>query len=223
MPKRSPSRNGFQSPRLGILDNVECLPGDQLVADAGYARISLSNYSLAGQSASAITVEQAQFKGVSWAETNLTAARFADARFDACDLAGASWHAARLTRVEFLNCRLIGLKLNQPELRDVLFLNCKMEYAVCWSGSFKTARFENCVLRGASFEGTDLSGVVFRKCDLSGADFRGTTLDGVDLRGSMLAGLQVGIPELRGAIIDPSQTTSLAGLLGVVVQWLDDR
>jgi uncharacterized protein YjbI with pentapeptide repeats len=117
---------------------------------------------------------------------------------------------------------LIGLKLHEPEMRDVLFSNCNLEYVICWSGSVKAAHFENCMLRGASFEGTDLSGVVFRKCDLSGADFRGTTLAGTDLRGSTLAGLQVGILELRGAIMDPSQTASLAGLLGVIVQWLDE-
>jgi uncharacterized protein YjbI with pentapeptide repeats len=222
MPKHSQSRFGIRSPRLESSPSIEVLPDGQLADGAGYAQFSLSNCRLAGQSARAISVDRAQFKQVSWAETNLTNPRLADVRFDACDLAGADWQSPRLNRLEFLNCRLIGFKLHEPELRDVVFLNCNLEYAICWSGVFKGAHFRNCVLHGASFEGTDLSGVVFRKCDLTNADFRRTNLVGTDLRGSTLAGLQVGIPELRGAIIDPSQTAGLAGLLGVVVQWLDE-
>jgi uncharacterized protein YjbI with pentapeptide repeats len=204
------------------MTSLDTLPTVLLADDACFSQVSLSSFRLAGQSARAISMDQAQFKQVSWAETNLTMARLADVRFDTCDLAGANWQTARMNRVEFLDCRLIGIKLHEPDVRDTLFLNCNLEYAVCCSGIFKAARFENCVLRGASFEGTDLSGVVFRKCDLGNADFRNTTLVGTDLRGSTLAGLQVGIPELRGAIIDPSQTAGLAGLLGVVVKWSED-
>lgn len=221
--KLSPSRYGIQSPRLGTLAAAEGLPGGRLSDDGDYTRFNLSGSRLAGQSAASIRVEQALFKQVSWSETSLTAARFADVRFDACDLAGANWQAPRMSRVEFLNCRLIGMKLHQPEARDVLWRNCNLEYALSWNGSFKAARFENCVLSAASFEGADLSGVVFRQCDLSGADFRGATLAGADLRGSTLAGLQVGLAELRGAMIDPSQTASLAGLLGVVVKSLGEE
>jgi len=220
--KRPTARRGIQLPRLGPLTAVETLPGERLADDAGYTQLSLSNSRLAGQSASAIRVEQSVFKQVNWSQTSLSAPRLADVRFDGCDLAGADWQSARLARVEFVDCRLLGFKLQQPELRDVLWKTCNMEYAVCWSGSVKSARFEQCVLRAASFEGTDLSGVVFRNCDLSGADFRGATLGGADLRGSTLAGLQVGLAELRGAIIDPSQTASVAGLLGVIVQWPDE-
>ena len=220
--KRPPARHGIQAPRLGPLSVVEAMPGERLADDTGYTQISLTNGRLAGQAASAIRVEQSVFKQVNWSQTSLASPRLADIRFDGCDLAGADWQSARLARVEFLDCRLLGFKLQQPELRDVLWKSCNMEYAVCWTGSMKSARFEKCNLRAASFEGTDLSGAVFRGCDLSGTDFRGATLAGADLRGSTLAGLQVGLAELRGAIIDPSQTASLAGLLGVIVQWPDE-
>lgn len=42
-----------------------------------------------------------------------------------------------------------------------------------------------------------------------------------DLRGSQLEGLRVGISELQGAIIAPSQAVHLASLLGIVVKAED--
>lgn len=40
-------------------------------------------------------------------------------------------------------------------------------------------------------------------------------LDGTDLRSSEIAGLQVGIADLRGAVVGPSQAAYLAGLMGL--------
>ena len=64
--------------------------------------------------------------------------------------------------------------------------------------------------------------MVFRQCDLSQADFRGATLKGADLRGSLLEGLLVGPHDLRGVIVEPAQAVRIAGLLGLIVQDMDE-
>ncbi|MBX0326629.1 pentapeptide repeat-containing protein [Oscillochloris sp. ZM17-4] len=102
-------------------------------------------------------------------------------------------------------------------LDDVLVQRGNAEALRCWGATLRSVRFERCALRGASFAGSNLSGVIFRDCDLTGADFRETTLRGADLRGSTLAGLQVGLREIQGAIVSPSQAAELAAILGLAV------
>jgi hypothetical protein len=47
---------------------------------------------------------------------------------------------------------------------------------------------------------------------------RGSRLAGADFRGSIINGMQVGAPELKGAIIEPGQAVQVVDLLGVVVK-----
>jgi uncharacterized protein YjbI with pentapeptide repeats len=50
---------------------------------------------------------------------------------------------------------------------------------------------------------------------------RGAVLTDVDLRGSNLRGMQIGVKELKGAIIEPRQAAEVAMLLGMVVKPLE--
>ena len=70
--------------------------------------------------------------------------------------------------------------------------------------------------------GADLSGVLFSRCNLTRCDMTGARLSGADFRGSSIEGLKVGLDELQGAIVDPSQALSFASLLGLVVKSEED-
>ncbi len=197
---------------------AEQLPAAEMTDQAAYVQLALSNHAFAGHTADDVLFDRVGFKRVDLNQTHLTIPQMLDMRFEGCDLAGAEWQKAHLQRIELVGCRLTGTKLLEAELEHVLMEKCQCEFALFWSSTFKAVRFEGCSLRQASFEGADLSGVVFRNCDLRGVDLRDTTLSGTDFRSSVIDGMQIGLKELRGAIISPPQTIHLASLLGVIVK-----
>lgn len=223
MKQRAPHHTDIQPPNLPKQTYAEGLPDDRLLDQAAYAQRAVSSCDLTDQAAEDVTFEQVQFRSVNFGRTRLARPRFLDVRFEACDLSGVGWDKARLRRVEFIGCRLIGAKLLDGIFNDVLFKECNAELSVLWAAGFKAARFEQCVLREVSFEGADLSGVAFDRCDLSKANLRATKLIGADLRHSAIGGVQVGLEELRGAMIDPVQAVHIAGLLGLVVKRDDEE
>jgi uncharacterized protein YjbI with pentapeptide repeats len=147
--------------------------------------------------------------------------RLLDVQLEACDLTGAIWEQARLQRVTFNGCRLRGVQLLEAHCENAVFHDSLLENSNFASATFKAARFENCDLREAVFTEADLGNVVFQRCDLTHADLRGSKLTGADLRGSIISGMQVGAPELKGAIIDPTQAVQVASLLGLSVKEQD--
>ncbi|HEX6287839.1 MAG TPA: pentapeptide repeat-containing protein [Herpetosiphonaceae bacterium] len=210
---------GIQSPQLPARLPSETLSVERLADQATFAQRTLTGGDLSDQSAADALFEQVHLKRVSLARTHLTTLQMLDARCEVCDLAGAEWEKAHLSRIEWLGCRLTGLKLMESEIADAVIVDCNAEFMLCWSSVFKAVRFERCNLHATSFHGADLSGVVFKDCDLSQADLQGAKLVGADLRGSTVDGLKVGVKEMQGAIIDPTQAALVASLLGITVRW----
>ncbi len=212
-------RSGIQPPQLPKQAPVEELPGGRFEDEATYTDLHLANAVLSDQAAEGVLFERVHFKRVFLNGVNLASAQFIDVRLDGCDLTGAAWEKAHLNRVEVIGSRIMGLKLLDANVEDVLFKDSNGEFAMFWSSVFKRVRFENCKLSEASFGDANLSGVVFDKCDLTNANFQNATLAGADFRGSKLDGLRVGLKELQGAIIEPSQAVNVVGLLGITVKW----
>lgn len=212
----------MESPRLpsrGL--DVETMP-PPLADGTSYSQVVVSHAELHDQVADDVLFEQVLFRRVNLMQTNLSRAQMLDVRFETCDLVGAEWEKVHLNRVECIGSRLMGLKLIKAEIENVFVKDCNAEFAIFWDAVFKGVRFEHCILGETSFERADLSGVVFHDCDLRKADLRGAKLVGTDFRGSRIDGLQVGLKELRGAIVDPSQTLYLAALLGITVKNTDE-
>ncbi len=162
------------------------------------------------------------------AHSQLTGARFesprlTDVLIEDSDLSNARWHKAVLQRVSITGARLVGFSLPGESLvENVVFAGCNCHLADFRFVVFKGARFENCVLTEADFQGANLSGVKFVSCDLRFARFSQARMIGADLRGSQIEGLVAGAAELRGAIVDPAQTISIAEGLGMTVAWQED-
>jgi uncharacterized protein YjbI with pentapeptide repeats len=219
---RSVSKSGLQPPQLPKAAFADALPGEKLADHAQYTELAVSGCSLVEQAAQQVLFEQVLFRRVNLSRTRLPGVEWRDVRLEACDLSGVEWEKARLRRVELIGCRLVGAKLLDASLEDVLIRNCEGDLALFWSAAFKVARFEHSRLREASFIKADLAGVVFRDCDLSQADLREAKLAGADLRRSIIGGLQVGLRELQGVIIDPTQTAYVASLAGLVIRDEED-
>jgi len=190
--------------------------------DADYTGFALADATFDEMAATGISFREIHFQQCAMARTTFHRPEFADIRLDSCSLASADWEKGSLSRIEINDCGMVGFRLFDATADDLLVRGSNCEMAYFWKTRFHRARFERCMLRRASFEGCDLSGIVFSECDLSGADFRGTKLAGTDFRGSRINGINVGILDLRGAIISPDQAAELVGLLGVVIKWDDE-
>jgi uncharacterized protein YjbI with pentapeptide repeats len=197
---------------------METLPGEKLESGEHYQGFVLTGGHYPGQEAPKVQFDQVHLKRVDLSRTRLPGVQWCDARLEGCDLSGVNWEKARLRRVELIGCRLVGAPLLDAQLDDVLFRDCQVELALFWSALCWRVRFEQSRLREAAFIKADLSGVVFEGCDLERADLREALLAGADLRRSILNGMQVGLRELRGAIIDSTQAIYVASLTGVVIR-----
>jgi uncharacterized protein YjbI with pentapeptide repeats len=213
---KSSAHHDIQLPRL-----PKTLPAETITTlddHAEYFAVSISGGEWAKQAATAVLFEQVRLQRVNFTQSRLPRLRLLDAQLETCDLTGALWEQARWRRVIFNGCRLMSTQLLETRCEDVVFHDCTLESVVFASATLKAARFENCNLREAVFTEADLTRIVFQRCDLTRADLRGSQLNGADLRGSIIDGMQVGVPELKGVIIDPAQAVQVVSLLGVIVK-----
>ena len=217
---KPPAEHGIKTPRLPKDLNTQT--PTTLDDDAEYFAVSVTGSEFVKQAASPVIFEQALLRRVNFSQSRLPGLRLLDVRLEACDVTGAIWEQARLQRVIFDGSRLTGIQFLEARCEDVVFQDCVLEGAIFASATFRAARFENCNLREAVFTAADLTNVVFRRCDLAHADLRGGKLAGADLRGSIINGMQVGAPELKGAIIDPTQAVQVVSVLGIVVKDADE-
>ena len=203
----------------------EGLAGGTIRDRERYEEIELSQADLSGQSADYVSFEAAIFSHVRMMGCNFPGLGLLDVRLQECDLANAGIYKANLQRVEILASRLVEVKASEVEFQDVVLKGCKAGFALFRQATFKSVRFEDCDLSDADLMGADLSGAVFSGCDLSRCDLSGAKLAGTDFRGSNLESVKVGIEDLRGAIVDPTQALEFVRLLGVVVkaegEWLN--
>lgn len=183
-----------------------------------YADLLLERADFCDQHADQIVLRGVHCKDALWRDTRLHGIRCSDVRFTGCDLANANWEKFVAHRLAFEGCQLLGWNLPEALLQNVVFRECNLQYAGLRFVTCKIVRFEQCDLRHADFQRADLSGVVFHKCDLSHAQLSGTILKGADFRGSIIENVRVGIQELAGAVVEPTQAAYIAGLLGVVIK-----
>lgn len=142
-------------------------------------------------------------------------AAWKDVRLTACDFANMRAHRMTLQRVELIDCRLTGLSSASMDVRDVLFRKCDLRYAQLREAAFRNCEFLECNLEDADLQGANLCGCILQGCDLGRADFRGARLQDADLRRSQVEGMVVGVGDLEGTIVDPSQAMVLARLMGL--------
>ena len=213
------TKRGIQTPRLPKNLNVETITA--LDDRAEYFSASISGGELTKQVAASVIFEQVLLRRMSFTQSRLSRLRLLDVQLENCDVTGAIWEYAHLQRVVFDSCRLMGLQLLEARCEDVVLHECTLESAIFASTTFKAVRFENCSLREAVFTEADLSHTVFQHCDLTHADLRGSSLIGADFRGSIINGMQAGAPELKGAIIEPTQAVQVVNLLGLIVKEQD--
>jgi len=207
----------ISAPELPDESTAETGFDEQLNSGDHHTDLVLSNRSLAGQTASRLTIQRARLQDIEMVGSKLKFLRLIDVRLDHCDLANVDWSQSTFNRIELANCRMTGVRFTDSEIRDVSFEDCKIDLAQFRVCAFKDCRFLNCNLREADFYEANLEGIVFSGCDLRGVQLYGANLKGADFRGSQLEGLQARAEDLQGAIIDSLQLLDLAPDLAAMI------
>lgn len=202
---------------------ISSLPQGELGAESGHHNLVITGRRYSAHTVSHVVFVGCHFQGVAFDRMQLPYLDMGDARFEECDLANTSCPKVIFNRVEMLGCRLLGFKANEGYFKNTVIRECNGSLAQFRFCSFKAVLFEDCNLHGADFQNSDLRGVIFKNCDLSEAQMSFAKLDGADLRGSKIDGLQVGVDNLKGAIVEPFQAAYFATLLGLQVRWTDSE
>ena len=181
----------------------------------------LEGFLLDGVCAMEETLDRLEVKGCViahsvWQQATLRKSGFVDVIFDGCDLSGCDFSGAVFSRVRFQGCKLTGANFAETVFRDVAFCDCRAPYLNLAAAKAQRLLFADCRLTEASFQEMKWT-AAFQRCDLTGATFHFAPLKGINLTTSRMDGLRVGLPDLKGAIVNTYQAADLARLLGLVI------
>ena len=194
------------------------IPGGVLEAERVYESLHLVDYDFSSQEADNLEIAKSLLQRVNLNGAVMRKIQAGDTRFQECDLSNADWSDGGGQRLEMAGCRMTGFRADEAYFRDLRWDECSASFSRFHQTRFKGAHFEGCNFRDADFYGADLTGAVFHNCDLTRARFTEAVCVNTDFRTSTIDELVIGVREWRGAILDPFQTTVLAGLLGVQVK-----
>ena len=195
---------------------------DFVLRDEGeYDNLIFSGNDFSGKTHYHLRFENIYFKGVNFSQAKIIDVKFSNIKFEDCDLANLKLEKAFVEKTEFIKCRMTGFKIIEGNIRDVLFKNSQLKLSQFRLSKFKNSAFEHSLLEEADFYGAELFKVVFCDSDLTKAEMSAAKLKETDFRTSKIAGLNIGIEGLKGAVIDPSQISDLAWLLGAKIEWKD--
>lgn len=191
-----------------LLQTDEIVAEDQLLHGLDLKQSALRSFRAQGCVMENVQLSAARFGAIVWRDVRLTG----------CDLANSLSHRITLVRVEFIGCRLTGFRTSALDWHDVLVEDCDLAYAQFQGGLFRTCEFRSSNCAEADLQRAELGGSLLRACNLTRADLRGARLQDADLRDSDLDGLLVNIEDLQGAVVDASQSVSLARLMGLQIR-----
>jgi uncharacterized protein YjbI with pentapeptide repeats len=207
-----PHPSGGRLIRIPIVDPDDLTPTtDALVGD-----FDLDSVLIDGADATGITGEgafnTAVVRQLDLAGAKLGPLTLVDTVLSGADLSNASLQRVTARRSELRTCRGIGLRLSIEHAADLAVTDCRLDYATLHIERVKgIAVFTGCSFRETTISG-DLSDVLFLDCDFTDTEFRASRATRCDLRTSRISSAR-GLLSLRGAMISPDQTISIATLI----------
>ena len=157
-----------------------------------------------------IEAHDAEITGCNLTSAKLSNAQLNLARIIDSDLSGADLDGANLFGVDLTGSRLRGVDLAGARLDGLKIKRTDFSLASLRGHSFRGQRLEGINLTEADLGGCDFTDVVFEDCHLAGAFVdEQTRFDGADLRGAVISGAHLVRASLRGAVMLPSQVSTM--------------
>ncbi|MBI3743668.1 MAG: pentapeptide repeat-containing protein [Chloroflexi bacterium] len=216
---RAQERKAERKNWVDLPKRLEAVEGLTLESDGDYEGLRIVGCKPAAPAIGSVKVRASVVKGGHFAEARINGLKALDVRFEECDFANATLMGAVIERVEFVKCRMTGFKAPEAVVKQVAFVDCTLKLSALRLARLDDVQFERCVLSEADFYGSRLSNVEFTSCELVKAEFSASKLLATDFRTSNIAGLHIGLDSLKGAIIDPTQVSDLAWLLGARIEF----
>lgn len=175
------------------------------------------------------TLQNLDFCNLEWSQVS-----FEKCQFENCSFSGASFYNVDFQNCSFSNCRfsetywqdsqLCGNKADGTDFRKSRWKHCTINQTLLRYTNFSESTWNGICLRECNISDAALSSMRFLKVELHQVNFTGsdlfrTQLKGVDLSDCVIEGISVSesLQELKGATIDVTQASVLAGLLGIHV------
>ena len=175
------------------------------------------------------TLQNLDFCNLEWSQVS-----FEKCRFESCIFSGASFYSVLFQSCSFSNCRVSNTYWQDSQLCSskadgIDFRKSRWKHCIICQTLLRYTNFSESVWNGISLRDCNicdaaLSAMRIMKAELhqvnfTGSDFFRTQLKGVDLSDCVIEGISVSesLQELKGATIDVTQASVLAGLLGVHV------
>lgn len=159
--------------------------------------------------------------------------------FDRCRFENCAFSGSAFYDVIFQNCSFSDCRFSQTYWQDSQICDSKADGADFRKSRWKRCEVRQSFLRYTNFSESVWNGIILQECqmkdaalsamrivkaelhrvDFTNSDFFRTLLKGVDLSDCVITGICVSesLQELKGATIDVTQASVLAGLLGVHV------
>ena len=195
------------------------MPETTLIDDEQYETRVFKHCDFSKSIATNIRFEDVYFHATTLSQTKFVDVKFRNIKFEECNLANTVLEKAHIEHAEFIKCQMTGFKYNEANMNSVLLKDYKLSLSQFRFSKLKNMTCIHCIFEESDFYHTDLSGAVITNCDLTKSEFSESMLKDTDLRTSNLAGIKIGIKDLHGAIIDPSQVSDLSWLLGATIEW----
>ena len=163
-------------------------------------------------------IEHCKFSNIKMQNGEIENATFRDVVFENCDFSNTKFIDNTFIRCEFNNCKLSGCDMTENRLYNVTVIETNASYINLAMASIENVLFKDSNLRNSYFQETTAKNIYCENADLTQAQFFKTSLRNVDLSNSIIEGIAITIDDIKGAIIDQSQSIDLLYILGVKVK-----
>jgi len=158
------------------------------------------------------------FENMTFQKTTFDNCYFMDVIFKNCDLSNIQLLSTLFRRTHFINCKLLGTDFSESIFDDVFIKDCQCCFMNLAYMKNKVVSFENCDFHHASFIDVHFKKTKFHECIFSQCEVLHSSFYHIDLSTCSLEQIITTPEDIKGAIINEYQASSLIHLLSVKIK-----
>lgn len=212
-----------RTPRIDAPALVEYAVGDpsELTPDASIEMSAFHDVDLTDRDLMGLSLDECELRAAILDGADLTAARVVASRFSRLQAPRMLVPRSSISSLVLEHSRLGALDLFESRIRGMVIEDCKIDLLNMRGADIRDMAFRNCTIGEIDLADATVTRLAFDECSVGAIDVHRATLSDADLRGARLGTLRH-LEGLNGAVIDPEQLISFAGLfaahLGVHVE-----
>lgn len=158
------------------------------------------------------------FENTSMIESSIENSFFVDVIFKNCDLSNSVFRSCLFRRVHFMNCKLMGSDFSDSLFDDVFLQDCLCSFINLSYMKNKAVSFQGCDLRNGSIIEVNQKKTTYKECCFYQCEVLHSSFYNIDLSTCDLQQIITTPHDIKGAIINEYQSSSLIHLLDIKVK-----